>query len=807
MIGSKKKDYMNDLCKWADKGDLKKLRKAVEKDPVLIGKFDQHGYTPLHYAAASGSTECVELLVMNGAKVNDCVRYGEITPLHAALRAKKEETALLLLKKGANPELQYQTESAFKFAAAMGKRFELEFRDIARKNQTHAVPKAQAPAPPTSTLSQAPRQPDVSMGSIPAQPAAQPVAANTPVIVKQQQPALPVDMKPISPADAALQAMTMLGMTNAADTPTDQSSKEVEAMHYNKVSSSQQLQTRISERKSVLQRRLKKFDAIRHALEMVEDVTDFNTPEVYNAVASLGFSTESLPKEAPVSAPKPLSVKVKRGPIVKKTPPSTPTGAPTSPTAAAAPASPKAVRPPPVVVPTKLASPEEAAEAIIQHFKSWFDPSIGHVDLPAWFPVVAAPQSAAPAAQSNTRQIDLNAAIHGTVTTPTQPQSSTTLVALTDLMLQWTRHICGFAIISKECDFKTLREKVVRDYVEDFRKYHSDLDAQVDMQQDLLGDSYKDTKTNIVALRDRVINLLDQYFTVSLRHEDPAVLLYAYMQIIGATYFTFQSMFSCDSLSVVASIKEFVAAVLNLGKEESSDSLAAEMCMKLNGIVGSLAFRANSAEVAKQLSLHVATVSLTTRALLTDFKQGNPRKNEYNVSIGSHLSKMKELLRNAARSHRGDQLSVKEETHVFEMACNYVGQAIAFYKTVLTTDEGKEVIEAIEKLIPLIRKFAELAIHSREVTLNSWIDVLQSALDLTEGVCHFCDDTVYSFDDPDGVFDTAILICKQYLIQIVLSITSLAAENPVIPRHHISLSLRALSIHLISILDIFYFSS
>jgi len=822
MIGGRKKEHINDLCRWAEKADLKKLRKAVEKDPILVTKFDPQGYTPLHYAAAAGSTECVELLIMNGAKVNDCIRFGEPTALHAALEAKKEETALLLLKKGANPELAHLGHTGFQLAADMGKRFELEFRETAKKNQSR-VAKPAAPSAPTSTLSQAPKQVAAPAGGVDS-PRNNKVPFTNPALKKQQS--RPMEVKALSPADAAMVAKDLLGMSGVDFMSGSQKGMGDDG----RSNPTQQQQAKMAERKVALEKRMHKCDAITRAIEGYEEITDMHSPEIRNAVLALGFSATSL-SSASVPATRPPPVSVKRNPIVKKTPPSTPTGAltptgattPKSPLASAAPAAAakpaaavaaqKAARPPPVSVPGKAPTPDEAARAIIQHFKSWFDPSIGRVSLPAWYPVVEAPAAAGAAAAnagavSPTRapQTDfVNSPVHAAVVSPTQ--QSTTLVALTDVLLQWVRHICGFPIISKDFDIKILRDKAIHNYVEEFRTYHAQLAAQVELQQEMLGDSYADTRANVEILRDRVVNLIDQYFTVALRHEDPANLLLAYMQIIGASYYTFQSMFSSESLAVVASTKDFVNSILNLGKEDCTEELAADCCMKLSGTVNSLVFRTPSAETSKLLSFHVGMVSLTTRALLIDSKRGAPKRNEYNATIGTHLSKMKELVRNAARTHRGDQLSVSDESKIFEMSSTYMANSLAFYKTVLKTPESKEVIEALEKVVPLVRKFASLAFRSREVTLNSWIEVLQAAFDMTEGVCHFCDDTVFSFDDPDSIFDTSILISKQYLLQVLLSIVSLAAENPLIPRHHISMSLRALSIHLISILDVFYLSA
>jgi ankyrin repeat protein len=65
------------------------------------------GWTPLHYAAASGDVDIARFLVEHGAEV-DAVSppaSGRYTPLMMAAREGQEAAALFLLKQGANPLL------------------------------------------------------------------------------------------------------------------------------------------------------------------------------------------------------------------------------------------------------------------------------------------------------------------------------------------------------------------------------------------------------------------------------------------------------------------------------------------------------------------------------------------------------------------------------------------------------------------------------------------------------------------------------------------------------------------------------
>jgi ankyrin repeat protein len=65
------------------------------------------GWTPLHYAAASGDVDIARYLIEHGAEV-DAVSppaSGRYTPLMMAAREGQEAAALFLLRQGANPSL------------------------------------------------------------------------------------------------------------------------------------------------------------------------------------------------------------------------------------------------------------------------------------------------------------------------------------------------------------------------------------------------------------------------------------------------------------------------------------------------------------------------------------------------------------------------------------------------------------------------------------------------------------------------------------------------------------------------------
>jgi ankyrin repeat protein len=78
---------------------------------ALIAKgaaVNRPGWTPLHYAAASGDDEIARLLLAHGARVDaqSPPASGKFTPLMMAAREGHEDTARFLLGQGADPQLK-----------------------------------------------------------------------------------------------------------------------------------------------------------------------------------------------------------------------------------------------------------------------------------------------------------------------------------------------------------------------------------------------------------------------------------------------------------------------------------------------------------------------------------------------------------------------------------------------------------------------------------------------------------------------------------------------------------------------------
>lgn len=86
----------------------KRNRPAVEALLAKGAAVNRPGWTPLHYAAASGDDAIAGLLLAHGARVDAASppASGAYTPLMMAAREGHEDSALFLLDHGANPLLK-----------------------------------------------------------------------------------------------------------------------------------------------------------------------------------------------------------------------------------------------------------------------------------------------------------------------------------------------------------------------------------------------------------------------------------------------------------------------------------------------------------------------------------------------------------------------------------------------------------------------------------------------------------------------------------------------------------------------------
>ncbi len=91
------------IHKAAYKGDLKKVKEIIDRDPNEINVQDAQGFTPLHLASGKGHIEIVEFLLNHGADIESEIFNGD-TPLLVAARYARHgqyETIKTLLEHGA----------------------------------------------------------------------------------------------------------------------------------------------------------------------------------------------------------------------------------------------------------------------------------------------------------------------------------------------------------------------------------------------------------------------------------------------------------------------------------------------------------------------------------------------------------------------------------------------------------------------------------------------------------------------------------------------------------------------------------
>jgi ankyrin repeat protein len=83
----------------AMRGDVEKVKVLLAENPDLVSSQDEHGWTPLYWAAASGHKDVVALLIANKADVNAFNQH--FTPLHAAVLNHHLDVADLLIASNA----------------------------------------------------------------------------------------------------------------------------------------------------------------------------------------------------------------------------------------------------------------------------------------------------------------------------------------------------------------------------------------------------------------------------------------------------------------------------------------------------------------------------------------------------------------------------------------------------------------------------------------------------------------------------------------------------------------------------------
>jgi len=97
-------ERLHEFCR---RGHKSSVHEVIVKDKNLLNTKGKLGWTGLHWAAASGHADVVELLCHEGAKVN-VQNDGLDTPLHLAAWKGYHEVARVLLKWKADKTIQNQ---------------------------------------------------------------------------------------------------------------------------------------------------------------------------------------------------------------------------------------------------------------------------------------------------------------------------------------------------------------------------------------------------------------------------------------------------------------------------------------------------------------------------------------------------------------------------------------------------------------------------------------------------------------------------------------------------------------------------
>ncbi|MEW6736163.1 MAG: sigma-70 family RNA polymerase sigma factor [Acidobacteriota bacterium] len=96
-----------DIHEAAAIGQTEQVAKLLHEDASRLNSYSNEGFTPVGLAAHFGHCEVTQLLLTQDADVNAISGHPlQVTPLHAALFGRQIETALLLIKHGADVNIK-----------------------------------------------------------------------------------------------------------------------------------------------------------------------------------------------------------------------------------------------------------------------------------------------------------------------------------------------------------------------------------------------------------------------------------------------------------------------------------------------------------------------------------------------------------------------------------------------------------------------------------------------------------------------------------------------------------------------------
>lgn len=100
----------NAICNAAQKGNLKRVKSLLKKNPKLLNAKNFVGYAPIHCAAKWKHEEMLKYLIDKGADVN-LKNKTSLTPLHMAIMKGHTEIAKILIKNKANVNVRDRNQS------------------------------------------------------------------------------------------------------------------------------------------------------------------------------------------------------------------------------------------------------------------------------------------------------------------------------------------------------------------------------------------------------------------------------------------------------------------------------------------------------------------------------------------------------------------------------------------------------------------------------------------------------------------------------------------------------------------------
>ena len=107
LLASKRDDL--DLYEACSAGDTDRVRDLIQRDPSSLTSYSPDGFPPVALAAFFGHIDILDILIQAGADVNAQARNAmQVAAIHAAVAARDARGVEILLRNGADPNLQQQ---------------------------------------------------------------------------------------------------------------------------------------------------------------------------------------------------------------------------------------------------------------------------------------------------------------------------------------------------------------------------------------------------------------------------------------------------------------------------------------------------------------------------------------------------------------------------------------------------------------------------------------------------------------------------------------------------------------------------